>query len=279
MQDVRASDLPDVKTSDRENVEASAAKLREAGQRNIEHALEARRLSEEAFDDASKPDAHATNTGAQKAWWSARFDGATLRRWPGWVSIVALMFSGISLYVTVLKPAALSIDVGIVGHVSWDKATKAEMIALPLTVTNEGAHDAVVLGLKLGPDDAPDRYRSSFVGGQSAGQNEPFAPWAVAGHGWHSGDVQFHSKGDAKALIAPTGSAPVKSYELCLTVQVAASRPFGFLDWLLERRPTAVRLVVEPAQRFSESDLENGKWIPLRIDDQRSVRTGACRIG
>jgi len=201
------------------------------------------------------------------------------------VSIVALLFSALSLYETVLKQAALSIYVGGVGHVSWDKATGAEIIALPVTVTNQGARDAVVSDLKLGPDDAPDRYRSSFVGSLYAGQNEPFAPWPVAGHGSHVGVVHFHSKADTEPLIAPTVSAPAKSYALCFTAQATSSRPFGLLDWLLERPPRALRLVVEPAISFSRSDLENGKWIPLwvtaieSIDEQRGTQTGACRPG
>jgi hypothetical protein len=78
-------------------------------------------------------------------------------------------------------------------------------------------------------------------------------------------------------------SAPAKSYGLCFTAQAAGSRPFGLLDWLLERPPPALRLVAEPAIRFSRSDLENGKWIPLwitaveSIDDRRGAQTGTCR--
>jgi hypothetical protein len=283
MQDVKASDPQDVRASDMENVEASTAAIRQAAQLNVERTLVAFQLSEEALDGTREPDPRAKNAGAREAARLAPSDRRTGRRWPGLVSIVALVFSGISLYETVLKQAALSIYVGGVGHVSWDRATRAEIIALPVTVTNQGARDAVVLDLRLGPDDAPDRYRSSFVGSLYPGQNEPFAPWPVAGHGSHVGVVHFHSKGDAEPLIAPTVSAPTKSYGLCFTAQAVASRPFGLLDWLLERPPTALRLVVEPAIRFSRSDLENGKWIPLwitaieSIDDRRGVQTGTCR--
>jgi hypothetical protein len=208
--------------------------------------------------------------------------GVKVRRWPNLVSIVALVTSAVSLYETTLKQAALSVYVGDVGHVGWDKATKAEIIALPLTVTNRGARDAVILGLSLGADDAPDRYRSSFVGGPSAGQDDPFAPWVVPGHGSHSGTVQLYAK-DATTLIAPTANGPARSYTLCLTVRTEVGRPSGVLDSLLEHPPGALRFVVEPAERFSAGDMDNGRWIPLwitgmeSIDDRRATQTGQCR--
>jgi hypothetical protein len=208
--------------------------------------------------------------------------GMKERRWPSLVSIVALVTSGVSLYETVLKQAALSVYVGDVGHVTWDKATKAEIIVLPVTVANRGARDAVVLGLSLGADDAPDRYRSSFVGGPSDGAREPFAPWVVPGHGSHSDAVQLHAK-DATTLIVPSVSGPARSYALCLTVRTEAGRPSGFVNWLLERPPVTLRFVVEPAERFSASDMDNGRWIPLwitgveLIDQERAIQSGQCR--
>lgn len=198
-----------------------------------------------------------------------------VRRWPDLVSIVALLTSGVSLYETVLKQAALSVYVGDVGQVGWDKATKAEIIVLPVTVTNRGARDAVILGLSLGADDAPDRYRSSFVGGPSAGQNDPFAPWVIPGHGSHSGTVQLHAK-DATTLIAPTANGPTRSYALCLMVRTDARRRSPFLDWLLERPPATLRFVVEPAERFSASDMDAGHWIPLWIAAIEPVDAGQC---
>jgi hypothetical protein len=204
------------------------------------------------------------------------------RRWPSLVSIVALVTSGVSLYETVLKQAALSVYLGDVGHVTWDKATKAEIIVLPVTVANRGARDAVILGLSLGADDAPDRYRSSFLGGPSAGPSEPFAPWVVPGHGSHSDAVQMQAK-DATALIVPTMNAPARSYTLCLTVRTEAGGLPGFLGWLLERPPATLRFHVEPAERFSASDMDNGRWIPLwiaaveSIDQQRAAQSGQCR--
>jgi hypothetical protein len=263
--------MQDVRTLDVQNAEVTTATVRGAGSLNVELALEAGLGAEDARGDGpSEPNAHAAsadakkNAGKEQLAPRSRSDSDRPRRWPGLVSIAAVIFSGVSLYETVLKHAELSVYVGELGHVSWDK-TGAEIIALPVTVANHGARDAVVYGLRLGPDDEPDRYRSIFVGVPSAGRNEPFAPWPVAGHGSRSGVAQFQATGDARPLITPTVSAAAKSYRLCLTIHAEASRSFGLLDQLLERPPAALRLVVEPAHRFGISDVTDGNLIPLRI--------------
>jgi hypothetical protein len=51
-----------------------------------------------------------------------------VRRRPDLVSIVALVTSGVSLYESVLTRAALCVNVGDVGHLSRDKAARAEII-------------------------------------------------------------------------------------------------------------------------------------------------------
>lgn len=267
--------------------EASEAKLRKAGEQGVALALEASRQAEEARgDDTGEPRAHAASANSTM---SASTEKPGLRsdvpprRWPGMVSIAALVFSGISLYETVLKQAELSDYVGDVGHLGRDRVTNAEIIALPVTVTNRGARDAIVISLRLGTDDEPDRYRSSFVGGSFAGINEAFAPWPIQGHGSHSGIVQFHAKGDAAPLIVPAVNGAPKSYELCLIARAEASRPFSLPVWSLEHLPAALRFVVEPAYRFNEADMKNGNWIPLwitgikSIDYQDAMQVGRCR--
>jgi hypothetical protein len=255
--------------------EASRGRTGESGRPNVERTPEANSLVEEVLKDhAGQEDA-----GRQRAAPGARPDVAQGRRWPGLISIIALVFSSLSLYETILKQAALAVYLGEVGYFSRDKVDLGEIIALPVTIINHGARDAVVFGLTLDTDGTPQRiYRSSFIGGgPSAGQGEPFAPWAIAGRGSHAGIVQFRSW-DAEPLI--TEKHP---YRLCVTVRADASRAFGIVDRLLELPPPALSFVVEPWWGFSHSDLMSGKPLPLKItkietiDQARAAQSGVCR--
>src|SRR5262249_32917213 len=121
-------------------------------------------------------------------------------RWPGIVSIIAIIFSAISLYQTVLEPAELTLNVGDIVQYTRDPVTNAEVLAVPITSANRAARDATATGLDLRLEAGASRrmFRASFVGSVSTKEPEPFAPWPVAGRGAHAAIVRFVSDGEAQ---------------------------------------------------------------------------------
>lgn len=207
--------------------------------------------------------------------------------WLSIISVIALGCSVVSLYQSVFKQAVLAVYVGDLGHVVWDKSTEAEIVVLPVMVGNRGARDAVVLGFRLAADGAPNRYRSSLVGGPFA-PAESFAPWEVPGRGSRSGTVQLRASDAAKLIVPPPSNGPVGVYALCLTIRTEAVRPVGLLERLLAplgalEPPPTLRFEVEPLERFNSDDMEMGRWVPLEIkavesiDDRRAADIGKCR--
>jgi hypothetical protein len=199
-------------------------------------------------------------------------------RWPGVISIIAIAFSAISLYQTVLKPAELTLNVGEIVRYTRDPVTNAEVLAIPITIANRGARDATVAGLDLRLEAGARRrmFRASFVGSGSTKEPEPFAPWPVAGRGAHAAIVRFVNDGEAQdgdrqALIG----APA-SYRVCLSVR--AETGLGLLDRILQSPPPALSFSAALAW-FSASDLAIGKSIPMRTQDIAAVEggEGACR--
>jgi len=211
------------------------------------------------------------------------------------MSFIALGGSAVSLHQTVLKHAELSTYVGDLGYVVWDMATEHEIIVIPVTVANNGARDAVVLGFKLAADRGLN-YRSSLVGGPSAPGDSslsaqmaaPFAPWEVPGRGSRSGTVQLRAEGREKLIVPPPSNLPVASYALCLTVRTDAIRPAGTLERLLLAPfgtvgpPAPLRFKVTPFERFNTQDMQGGRSVPLEITDvepidgRRAAETGQC---
>jgi len=64
-------------------------------------------------------------------------------------SALALSFSGISLYQTVIKQAHLNMFVPDTISYTRDPEGSFEMFAVPLTVSNSGARDGIVSSVKL----------------------------------------------------------------------------------------------------------------------------------
>jgi hypothetical protein len=241
-----------------QDVVSSRAKPRESERQNLERALQE--------TSRPRPSEH--------------------RRWPGIISIVALTFSGLSLYHTILKQADLAIQVGDLVHYARDPVGDVEILGVPITIANRGARDATVTGLDLRAENETRSsriYRASFVG-HGAKDQEPFAPWPIAGHGSHSGIVRFYARdvsgGDRRALITSPGV-----YRFCLTIRTDTSREFGVVDRLLQSSPEAVSFAAD-LPWFSAAELATGKSIPMQIAEISKVEPGhaaasggACRTG
>lgn len=242
-----------------QDVVSSRAKPREPERQNLERALEA----------------------------GVRPRASEARRWPGIISIIAICFSGLSLYQTILKQAELVMYVGEVVHYAREPVGDVEILAIPTTIANHGARDATVTDLDLQVESGgrSRTYHSSLVGRDSAMEQEPFAPWPIAGRGSHTGIVRFYAKdlrgGDEHALITGTGA-----YRFCLSIRADIRREFAVLDRLFQSPPEALSFVAD-LPWFSSSDLATGRSIPMHIRDVTKVERrhaasrgdSACRTG
>jgi hypothetical protein len=209
------------------------------------------RSLEQALDAASRP---------------PYFEGG---RWAVLISFVALLFSGISLYETILKQPRPVLHVGGIMHYARDPVSGADVFAVPVTIANQGARDAVItmLDLRIASDktaaSTATSFVSAYVGGNPAKENQPFTPLAISGRNAYTGVVLFYptdlKSGAAKGMVE--GEA---RYHFCLGVRTEPTRDYPFLDTWLGAVPQAIGFDAE-LQWFSMPELLSGKTIPMQI--------------
>jgi hypothetical protein len=188
------------------------------------------------------------------------------------VSAIALLFSGYSLWDTSLKAADLRAFVPPVIQFSAPyQNSNFEVIAVPITLTNEGARSATVLSMDLSITDARSKQTKHFYAADfgrwtmektRAGAYEPFAPISLAGRTSRTQSVLFYTRGqDEKPdeLIREPGP-----YRFTLVLDVAESKA----------RPTVTferTLLAYDARAFSEGTL------PLYSSDWRAARSAGAQ--
>jgi len=187
------------------------------------------------------------------------------------VSAVALVFSGYSLWETSLKAADLNAFVPpVIQFAAPYQNSNFEVIAVPITLINEGARSATVLSMELAVTDPRSKQTKRFYAADfgrwtmqrtRAGAYEPFAPISLAGRTSHTHSVLFYTRGqDEKPneLIREPGP-----YRFTLALDVAESKAKPTVSF--ERS-----LIAYDARAFNEGTL------PLYSSDWRaSTNTGA----
>jgi hypothetical protein len=136
---------------------------------------------------------------------AASFDGGRLAVI---VSAIALLFSGYSLWETSLKAADVGAFVPPVIRFSAPyQNSNFEVIAVPITLTNEGARSATVLSMELAVTDPRSgqtkRFYAADFGRWSmertrTGAYEPFAPISLAGRSSRTESVLFYPRGEGE---------------------------------------------------------------------------------
>lgn len=147
------------------------------------------------------------------------------------VSAIALVFSGYSLWETSLKAADLHAFVPPVIQFSAPyQNSNFEVIAVPVTLTNEGARSATVLSMELAVTDPRShqtkRFYAADLGRWSmqrtrSGAYEPYAPISLAGRSSRTASVLFYTRGQKEKpdeLIREPGR-----YRFTLSLDVAES--------------------------------------------------------
>ena len=195
-------------------------------------------------------------------------------RWAVLISLVALIFSGISLYETILKQPRPVLHVAGVMHYARDPVGGADVFAVPMTITNQGARDAVITTLnlrvaaaKVAATPVAATFASTYVGSNPAKENQPFTPLSIPGHSSYTGIVLFYpsdlKNGAAKAVVDGKDR-----YRFCISARTEPNRDYPLLDALLGQASTAVSFEAELIW-FSTSELAAGKTIPLQIRNAR----------
>lgn len=200
------------------------------------------------------------------------------------ISAVALALSCYSLWETSLKQAELHVFVPpVIQYSSPYQNSNFEMIAIPVTLANEGAQTGTVLSMELAVTDlrtnATKHFYSADFGRWTmertrSGAYQPFAPISLAGRTSRTENVLFYTRGEQEKpdqLIRETGP-----YRFTLRLEEAISDEPGLFERLLWRRRPST-LTFERELRSYDARAFNNGTLPLFAKDWRSSTSEASR--
>lgn len=197
------------------------------------------------------------------------------------VSAVALVFSAYSLWDTSLKQADVALFVPPVIQYAApynNNTSNFEMIAIPVTFTNEGARTGTVLSLELAVTDPRTNQTKRFYAAEfgrwsmertRSGAYQQFAPLSLAGRTSRTESVLFYTRGDTEKpnqLIQELGS-----YTFALSFEMAEAEDFGALDRVFKSQPSV--LTFERELKFYDARSFQSGTIPLYSRDWSSAST------
>ncbi|MEQ8825673.1 MAG: hypothetical protein RIC14_15005 [Filomicrobium sp.] len=194
-------------------------------------------------------------------------------------SFVALVFSGISLYQTVLKQADVRVYVPETISYARDPNGSFEVVALPVTVVNSGARDGVMTSMKLKVRNAEGVERvfnASFVAepgyfstkedfrtGQTR-PKRPFAPITIAGRSGQTSTVLFYPRTySEKRVIKGEGTF---SFELSWQ-DIAVDPIVAFAGERADQQPLHFEATLPKVSRFFEGQLNTGVSFRLFVKE------------
>jgi len=163
-------------------------------------------------------------------------------------SSIALLFSVYSVWETSLKRSALTVFVApVIRYASPYQNSSFEAFAIPITITNSGARVGTVMALALEVSDPANSASKRFFGadlGQWSiekarkGDFQPFAPIPLPGRSSHTDTIIFHPR--SEETVQQIVQAPGR-FQFTLTLDVALSEDFGFIDRFWHKAPSALR--------------------------------------
>jgi hypothetical protein len=167
-------------------------------------------------------------------------------KWATMLSALALGFSGLSFYESVMKTADLEVYVPPVIHYARDQGGDVEQFAIPLTIVNAGARTGTVISMELDVESLrPEattktkRYYSAYVGDPPLKDDETsraFAPLSLAGRTTFSDTVRFYPIGNPlPKLVDDAGD-----YKFTLHLKTAVPAHPEILDRLWRKEPEPV---------------------------------------
>lgn len=191
------------------------------------------------------------------------------------LSLFAFLLSLYSLWSTSLQPADLRVFVPPVIHYSAPyQNSNFEMIAIPVTITNEGARSGVVLSMELTVSDPRSGQSKQFYAAElgrwsmertRASAYQAFAPLSLAGRTSRTESVLFYTRGDEQKppqLIRETGA-----YAFKLRLEQAVEE-IGWLERMLPR--VGGEVAFERELKFYDARAFNSGTLPMYARDWRS---------
>jgi len=175
-------------------------------------------------------------------------------------SVVAVLFSGFSLWETSLKQADISVYVTDAvsytrDHAHEDAAFQAggyEVLAVPVTIANGGARDGAILSLQLDAKDPETghtaRLNAAYTADatyfaareQTIRPQAPFTALVIAGRSVWSGTILFYSEDYKAERLVTKAKGKVEA-----TLKLVTSGPTGWLDRMLVTPVPPVTLSLE----------------------------------
>jgi hypothetical protein len=157
-------------------------------------------------------------------------------------SILALTFSGYSLWESSLKHSDLKVFVApVIRYASPYQDGNFEVFAIPLTISNDGARTGTIMsmGLEVSDGKRSKRFFSADFGQWSiekarAGDFRPFVPIPLPGRSSYTEVVLFHARTDEMVMriVEDAGNFTFK-----LSLDAALNENFGPVDRLLRKDP------------------------------------------
>jgi hypothetical protein len=151
------------------------------------------------------------------------------------LSLFALLMSAYSLWETSLKQADVQIFVPpVIQYAAPYQNSNFEMIAVPVTLTNDGARTATVLSMELAVTDPRTKQTKRFYAADfgrwtmertRTGAYEPFAPLSLAGRSSRTESVLFYTRGDDQKPAQLIEAVGPYNFELIFDVAESRSKP------------------------------------------------------
>jgi hypothetical protein len=189
--------------------------------------------------------------------WKVRRSTAILRRAALFISLVSLVFSGVSLYETVLKQPHLTIVAGCNWQYGRGPGSFDEYFVVPITIANDGARTGTVLAINLAVDNSgrAKAFNGNFtVTSLDDKTRQLFAPLAISGHDSATASVVFIQR----ASTRPPLFGDVGHYHARLKLKTTRDISYGFVERLFaDSAPEAGFEIV--LQRFDIAAILGGQ--------------------
>ena len=195
-------------------------------------------------------------------------------------SATALLFSAFSLWESRLKSSDLRVFVPpVIQYSAPEQNSNFEVVAIPVTIANEGARAGTVLSLELVVSDPTANETKRFYAADfgrwtmeraRSGAFQPFAPIVLTGYSSRTETLLFYTRGDDEQ--PPQIIRATQPYRFTLTLEEAVAADYGLFDRLLRRTPTSISF--ERELRHYDARAFNTGTLPLFAKDWRSSVSG-----
>lgn len=185
------------------------------------------------------------------------------KAFPTLLSVVALGFSGYSLYESALKAPELTVFVAPrLDYTDPDRPEAVrEVFILPMTIANDGTRTVTVLGISLEARNprtgAIKKFYAARLGTWGEKPPRPFAPIVLTGRASFTQALQFEPQ-NGETVPRILDSTPGK-YELTLKMDTAAAASLGTSS------PRALKFEVEAGEmdyRYFNGNGTMELWVP-----------------